>query len=178
MLLACSGSFGCSFSFHFLFFCKPFQRTHRSLFPGLVSFSDVISGRICGFECLRWGLSRLSAQKYGAVSRINGSCPSSIFPCSTLFVPPIAVNSVTVRSREPGVPSNLPLVVALYQEYDRLPQYAPHCKCDPMGSIDEVGLGIWQNGGKRERGPQGSTITVRRGVGCPTIRCLGRKEPK
>jgi hypothetical protein len=37
-------------------------------------------------------------------------------------MPPIAVNSFTVRSREPGVPSNLPLVVALYQEYDRLPQ--------------------------------------------------------
>ena len=95
----------------------------------MASFSGVFSGRICGFECLRWGLSRLSAQKYGAVSRINGSRPSSIFPCSTLFMPPIAVNSVTVRSREPGVPSNLPLVVTLYQEYDRLPQWAPHRKC-------------------------------------------------
>ena len=178
MLLACSGSFGCSFSFHFLFFCKPFQRTHRSLFPGLASFSGVLSGRISGSECLRWGLSRLSAQKYGAVSRINGSCPSSIFPCSTLFVPPIAVNSVTVRSREPDVPSNLPLVVALYQEYDRLPQCAPHCKCDPMGSIDEVGLGIWRIGGRRVLEPQVSTIAKRRGVGCPTIQFLGRKEPK
>jgi hypothetical protein len=35
-----------------------------------------------------------------------------------LFMSPIAANSVTVRSREPDVPSNLPLVVALYQEYD------------------------------------------------------------
>jgi hypothetical protein len=101
-----------------IFFCKPFQRTHCSLFPGLASFSDVFSGRICGFECLRWDLSRISVQKYGAVSRFNGSSPSSIFPCSTLFMSPIAANSVTVHSREPGVPSNLPLVVALYQEYD------------------------------------------------------------
>ena len=178
MLLACSGSFGCSFSFHFLFFCKPFQRTHRSLFPGMASFSGVFSGRICGFECLRWDLSQMSTQKYGAVSRFNGSCPFSIFPCSTLFVPPIAVNSVTVVHREPGVPSNQPLAVTLYQEYDRLPQRAPYSKCGARGSIDGVVPGISRNGGRTVLGPQGSITTGRQAEDYPTIRCLGRIEPK
>jgi len=178
MLLACSGSFGCSFSFHFLFFCKPFQRTHRSLFPGMASFSDSFSGRISGFECLRSGSSRLFARKYGAVSRVNGSCPPPIFPCSTLFVPPIAVNSVTVVHREPGVPSNQPLAVTLYQEYDRLPQRAPYSKCGAMGSIDGVVPGILRNEGRTVQGPQGSITTGRQAEDSPTIRCLGRIEPK
>ena len=37
--------------------------------------------------------------------------------------------------REPGVPSNLPLELTLYQQYDRLPQWPPYKKRPILASI-------------------------------------------
>jgi hypothetical protein len=44
--------------------------------------------------------------------------------------------------REPGVPSNLPLELTLYQQYVRLPQQPQTDKMPITGLIDEVVHGI------------------------------------
>ena len=54
--------------------------------------------------------------------------------------------------REPGVPSNLPLELALYQQYDGLPQWARQLKQPILGSVVEVEHGTWRFVGRRELG--------------------------
>mgnify|MGYP006083235339 CR=1 FL=1 len=80
--------------------------------------------------------------------------------------------------REPGVPSNLPLELALYQQYDRLPQWTLHCKIALMVSIDEVGHGIWRSARRKVQEPQESIAIGQLVSNYPTIRFLGRREPK
>ena len=107
----------------FIFFSLPFCFVNHFREPTVLSFQewatcDLFSGRFCSGRGCRWGYRMWMSRNMVRFCALTGFfCPPYFLPvpCFCLQFQPILSRFI---HREPGVPSNLPLELALYQGYD------------------------------------------------------------